>query len=60
MLKKNPDIIPRSALPSSVFFLLNFSNFKLAKTQWLFYALDEVGYNVSFILLKSSYLAKNK
>lgn len=46
LLKAHPSIIPRQALPSSIFFLLNFSNFYEAGKAWLGEALVSCGENV--------------
>jgi len=54
-IKKYPNIIPRKAYPSSIFFLLNFENFELALEQWLIYGLENVQYNVSQIVIIISF-----
>lgn len=48
-LKKHPDLIPREAYPSSVFFLLSLENFEISLKEWLVYALDSKGYAVCMI-----------
>ena len=48
ILKGHPDIIPRQAHPSSIFFMLSLTNFQLAIKQWLGYILYEMNYNVCF------------
>ncbi|KDR82477.1 hypothetical protein GALMADRAFT_57184 [Galerina marginata CBS 339.88] len=53
-IKKNPDIIPRRAYPSSIFFLLSLQNFELALEQWLIYGLEALRYNVSFFKEKEN------
>ncbi|KDR71175.1 hypothetical protein GALMADRAFT_75401 [Galerina marginata CBS 339.88] len=53
-IKKNPDIIPRRAYPSSIFFLLSLENFELALEQWLIYGLEDLGYNVRETLANKS------
>lgn len=45
-LKKNPDVIPREAYPSSIFFLLSLENFKLSLNEWMVYGMESKGYNV--------------
>lgn len=50
LLKKYPNIIPRQALPSSVFFLLNFNNFYEAGKTWLGQALVDCSENVRLYL----------
>ncbi|KAF8955023.1 hypothetical protein BDZ97DRAFT_1861869 [Flammula alnicola] len=52
-LSKNPDIIPRKAYPSSIFFLLSLENFELALEQWLICGMENLGYNVSFFKAKA-------
>ncbi|PPQ72972.1 hypothetical protein CVT26_014517 [Gymnopilus dilepis] len=47
--KKKPQMIPREAYPSSVFFLLNFQNFFEAGHMWLGYALEKEGFQASFL-----------
>jgi hypothetical protein len=45
-LKKHPDMIPREAYPSSVFFLLTLESFTLSLKEWLVYALESKHYSV--------------
>jgi len=46
IIKGNPDLIPRKASPSTVFFLLSLQSFELAVRQWLGYTLDDKGFDV--------------
>jgi hypothetical protein len=46
ILKSNPDMVPRQAHPSSIFFMLSLANFQLAIKQWLGYMLCYLNYDV--------------
>lgn len=46
-LIKNPKAIPLASSPSSAYFLLSLENFLEAWRDWLLYAIQSAGYDVS-------------
>lgn len=48
---KTPSLIPRTSLPTSVFFLLSLSSFAEALQTWLLAALHALGYEVGPFVL---------